>query len=81
MGMILTSAFAMMGVFFMVGMYVAGAIGLLSLLLMYFFSDAPLWNILGNKAWETSNNFILIAVPLFILMGEIMLRSWIGDRR
>jgi len=80
MGLILTSAFVMMGVFFMVGMYVAGAIGLLSLLLMYFFSDAPLWNILGNKAWETSNNFILIAVPLFILMGEIMLRSGIGDR-
>ena len=54
MGLILTSAFVMMGVFFMVGMYVAGAIGLLSLLLMYFFSDAPLWNILGNKAWELS---------------------------
>lgn len=73
-------AFGLMGAFFMMGLYVAGALGVLSLVLMYFFSDAPLWNILGNKAWETNTNFILVAVPLFILMGELMLRSGLGER-
>jgi TRAP-type C4-dicarboxylate transport system permease large subunit len=70
----------MMGGFFLIGVYVAGALGVLSLILMYAFSDAPLWNIMGNKAWETNTNFILIAVPLFLLMGELMLRSGMGER-
>jgi C4-dicarboxylate transporter DctM subunit len=78
--MAITVAFLMMGGFFMIGLYVAGALGVLSLILMYFFSDAPLWNIMGNKAWETNTNFILIAVPLFLLMGELMLRSGMGER-
>ncbi|MDA0263646.1 MAG: TRAP transporter large permease subunit [Chloroflexi bacterium] len=78
--MAITSAFVMMGGFFLIGLYVAGALGVLSLVLMYFFSDAPLWNIMGNKAWETNTNFILIAVPLFLLMGELMLRSGMGER-
>lgn len=78
--MAITTAFLMMGGFFMIGLYVAGALGVLSLVIMYFFSDAPLWNIMGNKAWETNTNFILIAVPLFLLMGELMLRSGMGER-
>ena len=78
--MAITSAFLMMGGFFLVGVYVAGALGVLSLILMSAFSDAPLWNIMGNKAWETNTNFILIAVPLFLLMGELMLRSGMGER-
>ncbi len=78
--MAITAAFVMMGGFFMIGLYVAGALGVLSLVLMYYFSDAPLWNIMGNKAWETNTNFILIAIPLFLLMGELMLRSGLGER-
>jgi|RhiMethySRZTD1v2_1073278.scaffolds.fasta_scaffold01518_5 C4-dicarboxylate transporter, DctM subunit len=34
----------------------------------------------GELAWTTSNSFILVAVPLFILLGEILLRSGISDR-
>ncbi|MCH9016150.1 MAG: TRAP transporter large permease [Chloroflexi bacterium] len=78
--MAITTAFIMMGGFFMVGLYVAGALGVLSLVIMYFFSDAPLWNIMGNKAWETNTNFILIAIPLFLMMGEFMLRSGMGEK-
>ena len=61
-------------------MYVAAALGALSLIIMYFFSDAPLWNIMANKAWEGNTSFILVAVPLFILMGELMNRSehWVS---
>ena len=78
--MAITTAFIMMGGFFMIGLYVAGALGVLSLVIMYFFSDAPLWNIMGNKAWETNTNFILIAIPLFLMMGEFMLRSGMGEK-
>ena len=78
--MAIITAFSMMGVFFLIGLYVAGALGVLSLVMMQAFSDAPLWNILGNKAWESNTNFILVAVPLFLLMGELMLRSGMGER-
>ena len=69
-----------MGAFFLAGMYVAAALGALSLIMMHFFSDAPLWNIMANKSWEGNTSFILVAVPLFILMGELMNRSGMGER-
>ena len=69
-----------MGAFFLAGMYVAAALGCLSLIMMFFFSDAPLWNIMANKAWESNTSFILVAVPLFVLMGELMNRSGMGEK-
>lgn len=35
---------------------------------------------LGNLAWSTNTDFILVAVPLFILLGELLLRTGISDR-
>ena len=64
-------AFGLMGAFFLGGMYVAGALGCLSLIIMFFFSDAPLWNIMASIAWRGNTSFILTAVPLFVLMGEL----------
>ena len=80
--MAIAAAFSMMTVFFMGGLYVAGALGVIALLLMKFFNiyNPNLWNIMGNRAWEGSTNFILIAIPLFILMGELVLRSGIAGR-
>jgi tripartite ATP-independent transporter DctM subunit len=69
-----------MTVFFLAGLYVAGALGTLALLLMEVFSPAPLSNILSNRVWETYTRFLLVAIPLFILMGELVLRSGIADR-
>ena len=80
--MAIAAAFSMMGAFFMGGLYVAGALGAIALILMKFFNigNPNLWNIMGNRAWEGTTNFILIAIPLFILMGELVLRSGIAER-
>ena len=78
--MVVGVAFGLMGAFFTVGMYVAGALGCLSLIIMFFFSDKPLWNQMSAIAWRGSTDFILVAVPLFILMGELMNRSGMGER-
>ena len=78
--MTIAVAFGLMGAFFMAGIYVAGALGLLALVLMHAFSDAPLWNIMANRAWTTYTDFILVAIPLFILMGELVLRSGVAER-
>ena len=80
--MAIAAAFSMMSAFFMGGLYVSGALGVVALLLMKLFniSNPNLWNIMGNRAWEGSTNFTLIAIPLFILMGELVLRSGIAER-
>ncbi len=78
--MVIAVAFILMTVFFMAGLYVAGALGTLALLLMEIYSQAPLSNIMANRVWETYTRFLLVAIPLFILMGELVLRSGIADR-
>jgi tripartite ATP-independent transporter DctM subunit len=35
---------------------------------------------LGQIAWNTNSSFILVAVPLFIMLGEILVRSGIANR-
>lgn len=78
--MVIAVAFILMTVFFLAGLYVAGALGSLALLLMEFYSESPLSNIMANRVWETYTRFLLVAIPLFILMGELVLRSGIADR-
>lgn len=65
---------------FLLGLHVAATLGLLSLTLMSFFSDRPMWEMLGLIAWNTNTSFVLVAIPLFILMGEILLRSGLSER-
>ena len=45
-----------------------------------FFSAFPLVRGLGNLVWSTSNNATLIAIPFFVLLGEILVRSGVATR-
>ena len=78
--MILATAAALMTVFFLIGLHVAPALGLIGVVLMVVFSDRPLLDMLGQIAWNVNSSFVLVAVPLFILMGEILVRSGISER-
>lgn len=44
------------------------------------FSPFPLVKALGNMVWSTSNNATLIAIPFFVLLGEVLVRSGIATR-
>ncbi|MEM6974039.1 MAG: TRAP transporter large permease [Pseudomonadota bacterium] len=72
------------------------AIGLLSLLTLsipvgivlfilgigidQFFTPFPLLRGLGNLVWSSSNSATLIAIPFFVLLGEILVRSGVAAR-
>jgi tripartite ATP-independent transporter DctM subunit len=56
------------------------AMGLLGLALSELYSPLPLTVMMGEVTWSTSNSFILVAVPFYILLGEIVLRSGIAER-
>ena len=59
---------------------IAAVLGVLALALAQFYSVMPLHFALGDVMWENGIEFLLIAIPLFILMGEILLRSGIAQR-
>jgi tripartite ATP-independent transporter DctM subunit len=67
-------------VFFGAGVHVAAVLGILAVLTGFIFSDRPFWLFAGQTFWGPSSNFVLIAVPLFLLMGEILLRAGLSDR-
>ena len=62
------------------GLHVATVLFLLGLLGAVFFFGADIVLAFGDVNWNTVNDFILTAVPLFILLGEILLRSGLADR-
>lgn len=66
--------------FFAGGIYVGAALSSLALLAGFSLSDRPFWNFLGEMIWAPSTNFVLVSVPLFLLMGEIMLRAGLSER-
>jgi tripartite ATP-independent transporter DctM subunit len=59
---------------------IAAALAGLALFLDYYYSFVPLRLALGEMTWGMSTDFILFAIPLFVLLGELLLRSGIAER-
>ena len=59
---------------------VAAVLGVLGLSLDAIYFDGRLAPAIGEITWDKSKEFILVAVPMFILLGEIMLRAGIAQR-
>ncbi|MEA5159872.1 TRAP transporter large permease [Cereibacter johrii] len=77
--MIATTLGSLLALLF-VGIPVAATLILVALILSGTFSFLPLHYAIGEIAWTVSNNFLLIAIPLFVLLGEILLRSGLASR-
>lgn len=60
-------------------LFVAATLGILGFSLGEMFSSFPLIRGLGEVAWSSSADFVLVAIPMFILMGELLLRSGVTD--
>jgi tripartite ATP-independent transporter DctM subunit len=63
-----------------VAVSVAATMGILGVILSIQFAPLPLTRAIGEIAWNTCNDSIILAVPLYILMGEILMRSGIAER-
>ena len=62
-----------------IGIWVAFALLLTGVAGMMFLSNAPIGPILATTIWGHSHSWSLAALPMFILMGEILLRSKLSD--
>ncbi|WP_284379631.1 TRAP transporter large permease [Amylibacter marinus] len=61
------------------GLWVAISLSLVGLVGLVAFSNAPAGLIVATTFWGHSHSWALTALPLFILMGEILLRSRMSD--
>ena len=52
---------------------IAAALGVLGVILDRTYGFLPLYQAVGEVAWTSSSGFLLMAIPLFVLLGELML--------
>ncbi|WP_029002199.1 TRAP transporter large permease [Azohydromonas australica] len=55
------------------------ALGSLGLILDQGYSMLPLAGAMGELAWGASTEFLLVSIPLFVMLGEILLRSGFAE--
>lgn len=75
-GVVIVVLFTLLGL----SVPVAAALFILGLLLNWWYVPSNLLVALDLVLWRESTSFILVAIPLFILLGEILLRSGIAER-
>jgi C4-dicarboxylate transporter DctM subunit len=74
------TAFSLLVVLVGISLPVAAALGLMAYALSERYAFFPMTGAIGELAWNSSNDFILIAAPMFIMMGELMHRSGMSER-
>jgi C4-dicarboxylate transporter DctM subunit len=62
------------------GMRIAFCMALVGTLLLYLEGGIPAFADLGYTCWNSINSFVLLAAPLFLLMGNIIIHAGIADR-
>lgn len=62
----------------LIGIPIAFVLGTSALCYFYFIGNVPL-DMIGQKLYSGCDNFVLLAIPFFILAGELMNRSKITD--
>jgi len=76
----LGSASAVLAVLIASSIPIAAALVLTALILAQIYSPMPLYFAASEIFWKVSNEFTLTSVPLFVLLGEILLRAGIAER-
>ncbi|MEM7744834.1 MAG: TRAP transporter large permease [Pseudomonadota bacterium] len=64
----------------MLGLHVATALILLAFGADLLLSNGLLSSSLGSIAWDKMNSFTLVAIPLFVMLGEILIRGGVADK-
>jgi len=77
--MLVVVILAMLALLFM-SLPVAVALTYLGFLLDVFYSNMPLHRGLATMSWAVQSGILLVAVPMFILLGEILVRSGVAER-
>ncbi len=72
--------FALLILLMSLGLHVAFVMFFLSLLGAVVYLGVPAAMEYGTQYWSANNNFVLVSVPLFILLGELLVRGGFTDK-
>lgn len=61
--------------FLLIGVRISLALGIVGLLALVFLLPQPQLSLLAERSWNSLNSFTLTAIPMFVLMGGLLLRS------
>lgn len=61
------------------GVWIGVSLFFTSWLVLAIFTDLPVMRVLGSVIWNNVNSSSLMALPLFIMMGEVLARTKISD--
>ena len=72
--------FLLMLALMFVGLHVAAVMLIIALLGAAIYLGPAIVDALGMQLWGGTNNFVLLAIPLFVLLGELLVRGGATDR-
>jgi tripartite ATP-independent transporter DctM subunit len=75
-----TIGFLLLIAFLFLGLHVAVAMFLIALLGAALYLGPPLVAAFGTQLWGAMEDYVLLSIPLYILLGEILVRSGSTDR-
>lgn len=78
--MIITVTLAILLLLLVLSIPVAAALIVLGLSIGELFSDFPLYRAMGEISWSAGTDFLLLSIPLFVMLGEILLRAGIAEK-
>lgn len=72
--------FALLLFLLLIGLHIAVALFSVAVLGAWVFFGDAMFRPFGTMMWGTLNNFLLVAIPLFIFMGEVLVRGGVTER-
>ena len=73
------SLLACLAAFLLGTVWVGISLFMVGLVAFFFFTGSPTLAILSNIMWNSISGSTMLALPLFVLMGEILFRSKISE--
>ena len=77
--MLISVVLCVLLVLLFLSVYVAVALAMLGLFIDWVYSPFPLHLALGDVTWTASDSALLMTIPLFVMMGEILVRSGLAQ--
>lgn len=63
-----------------IGLHIASSIFMVAAFGAWWFFGDAMFRPFGTMMWGTLNNFLLVAIPLYVFMGEILVRGGVTER-
>lgn len=77
---VIAVGFLLMLLMLFLGLHIATALFLTAAAGAWWFFGDTMFRPFGTLMWGTLNNFLLVAIPLYVLMGEILVRGGVTAR-